>query len=116
MTTAIESRLTKVNLTPGSVGFICAFTFIWALMEVIVQHIPERYSIYQIVWVRYAVHLLFMLVVFGRSRGKKLIFTRRPGLAGLLHCCNGLHVSVQYSIDILAGTTYDHQSIEDTLG
>lgn len=80
MTTTVDSRSARVNLTAGSVVLICLASLIWALMEVIVQHIPGGYSIYQIVWVRYTVHLLFMLAVFGRTQGKKLVFTQRPGL------------------------------------
>jgi drug/metabolite transporter (DMT)-like permease len=80
MTAAFRTRTAKVGLTAGSVVLICMASLIWALMEIIVQHIPGRYPIYQIVWVRYGVHLLFMLAVFGRAQGKKLLSTNRLGL------------------------------------
>ena len=80
MTTTIESSSAKASLTAGSVVLICLASFIWAFMEIIVQQIPGRYSIYQIVWVRYGIHLLFMLVVFGRAQGKALLSTTRLGL------------------------------------
>lgn len=35
-------------------------------------------SAYQVVWTRYAVHLAFMLLVFGPRRGKGLVRTARP--------------------------------------
>jgi len=49
-------------------------------MEVIIPHIPGGYSLYQVVWVRYATHLLFMLLVFFPRNGIKLVFTPRLGL------------------------------------
>ena len=80
MTTTFDSRSARVSLTTGSVVWVCLASLVWALMEVIVQHIPSEYPIYQIVWVRYGVHLVFMLAVFGRAQGKALFSTTRLGL------------------------------------
>ncbi len=78
--TVISSRIAKLNPTLLSVLLICLVSFVWGFMEVLVQHIPGGYSIYQIIWVRYATHLLFMLLVFGPRYGLKLISTKKLGL------------------------------------
>ena len=59
---------------------ICLVSFLWALMEIVIQHIPGGYSLYQVVWVRYATHLLLMLVILAPRHARKLITTRNPGL------------------------------------
>jgi hypothetical protein len=38
----------------------------------------HHYTVYQIVWARYGVHLLFMLLVWGTRQPASLIATRRP--------------------------------------
>ncbi len=76
----ITSRITKLDSFPIGVLLICLVSFVWALMEFIIQYIPGGYSLYQVVWVRYATHLLFMLLVFAPRYGVKLISTRRIGL------------------------------------
>ncbi len=50
---------------------ISAAALLWAAIEVIGALLPDSPSPYQVVWVRYAVHLSFLVVVFGphyRSR------------------------------------------------
>jgi len=78
--TTIALRGIKLDSVRTGIVLICLVSFIWALMETIIQYIPGEYSLYQVVWVRYATHLLFMLVVFGPRHGRKLVSTRRPGL------------------------------------
>jgi drug/metabolite transporter (DMT)-like permease len=78
--TTITSRIAKLNPNFLAIVLICIFSFIWAFLEVLVQHIPGGYSIYQIIWMRYATHWVFMLLVFGPRYGKKLIITKRLGV------------------------------------
>src|SRR5512147_301335 len=78
--TAIASKITNLNSKTLSILLICGVSFLWGFLEVLVQHIPGGYSIYQIVWFRYATHLLFMLLVFAPRQGTKLIKTKRLGL------------------------------------
>ena len=49
----------------------------WVLVEVVAGPVLSRYSPYQVVWSRYAVHLLVVLAWTGRSAPWR---TRRPGL------------------------------------
>lgn len=78
--TTIASRFTKLDSTRTGILLICVVGFLWALMEIVTSYVALTYSLYQVIWVRYATHLLFMGVVFGPRLGLKLISTQRLGL------------------------------------
>jgi drug/metabolite transporter (DMT)-like permease len=52
----------------------------WAIVEGLGRRVPESYSPYQLVFVRYATHLALMLVVFAPRHGRGLIRTGRPAM------------------------------------
>ena len=54
------------------------FVTLWALIEAMAAHVLRRYSPYQVVWTRYAVHLLLMLLVWGWRQPATLWRTGRP--------------------------------------
>ena len=56
-----------------------AFVALWAAVEALAAHVLRAYSPYQVVWTRYAVHLLFMLAVWGWRAPMSLLRTRRVG-------------------------------------
>jgi len=66
--------------TRTGILLICLVSFIWALMEVVTQLAAVEYSLYQVVWVRYLTHILFMVIVFAPRHGRALFATRRLGL------------------------------------
>ncbi len=51
---------------------------LWAALEALAATMVRRYSPYQVVWTRYAVHLGFMIAVWGWREPAKLWRTRRP--------------------------------------
>jgi len=55
------------------------FTLMWALVEALAGGVLQRYSPYQVVWTRYAVHLLLMLALWGLHDPGRLWRTSRPG-------------------------------------
>lgn len=55
-----------------------AFVALWAAVEVLAGGVLSRYSPYQVVWTRYAVHLALMLAVWGWREPLVLLRTRRP--------------------------------------
>ena len=55
-----------------------AFVSLWALVEIVAAGVLSRYSPYQVVWTRYAVHLALMLLVWGWHDSSLLWRTRRP--------------------------------------
>lgn len=57
---------------------VVAFVALWAVVETIAHHVVFRYSPFQVVWTRYAVHLLLMLAIWARTPAA-LWRTRRPG-------------------------------------
>ena len=54
------------------------FVALWAAIEILAWRVLQRYSPYQVVWTRYAVHLLLMLLLFGWRDPAALVRTRRP--------------------------------------
>ena len=58
-------------------GLACVVAALWAMIESIGGLIPARYSPYQTVWMRYGVHLLFLILVWGPRRRGSLIRTPR---------------------------------------
>lgn len=61
-----------------SILLMLTFVGLWAAIEIIAWQVLRRYSPYQVVWTRYAVHLLLMLLVFGWRQPVALVRTRRP--------------------------------------
>ncbi len=55
-----------------------AFGATWAVLEELGAHMLRKYSPFEVVWVRYAVHLLFMLFVWGIREPRSLMATQRP--------------------------------------
>lgn len=55
-----------------------AFVSLWAVIEALAGHVLRHYSPYQVVWTRYAVHLVLMLLVWGWREPGSLWRTRRP--------------------------------------
>lgn len=77
---AITTKMMKLDSTRTGIVLICLVSFIWALMEIFTSYASTKYSLYQVVWVRYATHLIFMLLVFAPRHGLRLVTTRRIGL------------------------------------
>lgn len=74
--TSITAAVPVPKTTVYSILLMGLVSFIWALMEVLLRFIPANYSIYQVIWGRYAAHILFMLLVFGPRYGAGLVHTR----------------------------------------
>lgn len=67
--------LTPISSKPGTLGkdaplamlFMTTFAALWALIEgIFVVRLQRQYDLTQIVWCRYAVHLILGLVIWGR--------------------------------------------------
>lgn len=66
----------------------------WAIIENIPHYFDQHYTTYEIVWLRYSVHLLFMLIFFGPQVKLRIIKTQKLGLQivrGMLMM--GMHLS-----------------------
>lgn len=75
--TTLSIKTLPAKSTRYGLLLMLAVSFIWAVMDVVLDHIGGAYSLYQVVWVRYATHLLFILLVFGPQHGVRLVYTRR---------------------------------------
>lgn len=51
---------------------------LFAALDATAKYLAARYPVAWLVWGRYAVHLLFMLIVFGPRLGRSLIATGKP--------------------------------------
>jgi drug/metabolite transporter (DMT)-like permease len=71
----------------------------WAIIENIPGFFTQHYTTFEIVWLRYSVHLVFMLVIFGPRVKLRLVRTKRLGLQlvrGLLMM--GMHLSFIFAV------------------
>lgn len=55
-----------------------AYVALWAVIEALAAKVLSRYSPYEVVWWRYAVHLGFMVAVWGWREPASLWRTKRP--------------------------------------
>jgi drug/metabolite transporter (DMT)-like permease len=61
-----------------AMAWMTVFALLWVVVEVLGAHLSQRYSGYQVVWTRYAVHLVFMMLIFGWREPRALWHTKRP--------------------------------------
>lgn len=64
-------------LPPHVLLLIGAVVLLWTTIEGLGFFLPDQTSSYQVVWMRYAVHLLFLVVCFGPRYRSRLWRTRR---------------------------------------
>ena len=67
-----------MNAARRSMAWMIAFVALWALVEALASRLHRGYSPWQVVWTRYAVHLLALLVAFGGRDVSLLWRTPRP--------------------------------------
>lgn len=78
----------------------------WAVIENIPVFFSQHYTTFEIVWLRYSVHLLFMLVVFGPRVKLRLVRTHHAGLQflrGMLMM--GMHLSFIFAVKSISANT-----------
>ena len=75
-----RSALLTTGLAPQTRALLLLLgvTLLWAAIEIIGVFLPDNLSPYQVVWMRYAVHLLALTVVFGPRYRSRLWRTPRP--------------------------------------
>lgn len=62
------------------VRYALLFGALWAAEEALTGLLLPRYGLGQIVWMRFAIHLLLVLLIWGRTERGSLLRTRRPVL------------------------------------
>lgn len=67
-------------MSPGrrSMLLMAGVVFLWTVVELLAASLLVNYSPYQVVWMRYGVHLAAMLLVFGWTQPASLWRTARP--------------------------------------
>jgi drug/metabolite transporter (DMT)-like permease len=71
-----------MNTAHRSMAWMAAFTFLWTIVELLGGFLRQPYSPYQVVWTRYAVHLLFMIAIWGSRGLQSLWHTPQPAFQG----------------------------------
>jgi drug/metabolite transporter (DMT)-like permease len=73
------ARSASVTDTHAAVLLMCVFGLGWAIVETVFgTHMRQTYDLMQVVWMRYAVHLLIVLAVWGWRRPSRIWRTARP--------------------------------------
>lgn len=83
--------------------FMSLGMFMWAVIENIPRFFSQHYTTFQIVWMRYSVHILFMLALFVPRFKTRMFRTRRLGwqlVRGLLMM--GMHLTFIFAIRSLS--------------
>lgn len=62
------------------VGMMMAAVFMFASMDTLAKLALRSYPLGPLIWARYFIHMLFMIVLLGPRMGLGLVRTRRPGL------------------------------------
>jgi len=76
------------------IGFVILSALFWAGMELTGSFVPQGFKALEVVWVRYGIHLIFMLIVFGpryrtglvRTHALKLQLFRPVFMIGMPLC------------------------------
>ena len=68
------------------IGLAMASLLLFVMLDVTTKHLSTRFPVPLLVWARYTVHLLLMLVMLGPALRTRLFRTRRPGM----HLVRGL--------------------------
>lgn len=77
---ADQKELAAPNDYKRAVLFMALAAIFLPLLNAAIQYLAPSYPVGQLLWVRYAGHLAFMVVVFAPARGAALLASSRPGL------------------------------------
>jgi len=75
-----NSLLGGVDQPAKGIGLICLAVLLFSSHDTLSKYLSGFYPIVMVVWARYVVHTLLMLVIFIPQSGIAVIRTKRPGL------------------------------------
>ena len=59
--------------TLRGIALVMTAVFMFSSMDTVAKHLLRSYPLLPLIWARYAVHLVFMLVVFGTLIADRLV-------------------------------------------
>jgi len=72
------------DASPGhpvrGIALLVLATLFFVLLDGTSKHLSSQWPVSMLVWIRYSVHLLLMVLVLAPRMGTRLVRTRRPGL------------------------------------
>lgn len=72
--TASGTRAPLIGVVLMLLAVLC-----FAVLDSSAKYLSQHYPVAMVVWARYAVHTLLMLIAYAPARGRTLLHTRRPG-------------------------------------
>ncbi|MDB6049024.1 MAG: integral rane protein family [Pseudomonas sp.] len=85
---SVHNSLVKGTDQPvKAIALICLAVLLFSTHDTLSKYLSAFYPIVMVVWVRYVVHTLLMLVIFIPRSGIAVIRTKRPGLQLLRAIC-----------------------------
>lgn len=72
--TAPGTRAPLIGVALTLLAVLC-----FAVLDSSAKYLSQHYPVAMVVWARYAVHTLLMLIAYAPARGRTLLHTRRPG-------------------------------------
>jgi hypothetical protein len=75
---AVPIRLAPIS--KWAIAHMMLFGGFWAAYLAIARFLPRGYSIFEVLWCRYALHVLLTLLLIGPVQGRSLLRTNRPGI------------------------------------
>ena len=91
---------------PASVAYMALFGLFWAAYLAVSVFLPRGYSVFEVLWGRYALHVILTILIVGPIRGGSLIASRRP----VLQLARGL---LMVATSIAAALAANGMSIDD---
>jgi drug/metabolite transporter (DMT)-like permease len=78
---SVQNSLVKgIDQPAKGIALICLAVLLFSSHDTLSKYLSAFYPIVMVVWVRYVVHTLLMLVIFIPKSGMAVIRTKRPGL------------------------------------
>ncbi len=78
MSRLFNHRLRQVRA--ASIAFMALFGVFWAVYLAVSTFLPRGYSVFEVLWGRYALHVLLTILIIGPVQGRSLFLTERPVL------------------------------------
>ncbi|MFQ6573063.1 DMT family transporter [Pseudomonas sp. UM16] len=82
-----STALDAVSQPLRGIALVVLATFLFASHDALSKYLAGFYPILWVVWARYLVHTLLMMVIFLPQSGLRVLRTRRPGLQALRALC-----------------------------
>jgi drug/metabolite transporter (DMT)-like permease len=104
----------NARITPEAIALILGSVLCFTLLDTSVKFLTQRYPIPLLIWARWGVQMLVMLLWFGPRMGRALVKTTRPRLhlvrGGILLCSTVCFVSALKYLPLAEATAINYST------